>query len=326
MIKFKHLILLLKILNINKLYMEKVIPLYNNEILNVTFNLKTYLESTFDFVYNHNDFFIVANNDPPYNSLPNTTGETIWLKIIDYVKALMIEPSYPDARLFYNKLSTNYILAYGTHSFLNDKYQIILDKFNRKLVPIYTESKLDYTYLNNTIDIQSLNTIIWKPVGFNKKYNTILETVLKIIFDTLSIAYNVDWSFKKLDYLYIVLNRDVEDGYHIPISYEIPKALKNYIYQVWILVIHGHSKMLSPQQKKIEALLYKYKNKGIPFNLSKNLTNQFEIDKKVIYRESSSVFSNTILNKYISNNILFGIIGILTIILIVILLKIFEIF
>ena len=107
----------------------------------------------------------------------------------------MIEPSYPDASLFYGKLSANFILAYH-NSFLNDKYQIILDKFNRKLVPIYNESKLDYTYLNNDISITRLDTMLWKPVGFNKKYNTILETVLKLIFDTLSLAYSVEWSFK----------------------------------------------------------------------------------------------------------------------------------
>jgi hypothetical protein len=306
--------------------MEQVIPLYNNEILDVTQNLKNYLEATFDFIYNHNDFFIVANNDVPLNSLPNTTGETIWLKMIDYVKELMIEPSYPDASLFYGKLSANFILAYGTHSFLNDKYQIILDKFNRKLVPIYNESKLDYTYLNNDISITRLDTIIWKPVGFNKKYNTILETVLKIIFDTLSIAYDVDWSFKKLDNLYIILNRDVEDGYHIPLTYEIPKAIKNYIYQVWILIINDRSNLLSPQQKKIEALLNKYKTKGIPLNLSNNLTKEFEIDKKIIYRDTTSTFSNKFLNETVSNEVLFIIIGVLTFILIIIILKIFNVF
>ena len=306
--------------------MEQVIPLYNNEVLDVTFNLKKYLEATFDFVYNHNNFFIVGNNDAPINSLPNTTGETIWLKIIDYVKELMIQPSHPAASLFYGKLSANFILAYGTHSFLNDKYQIILDKFNRKLVPIYNESKLDYTYLNNDISITKLDTIIWKPVGFSKKYNTILETVLKIIFDTLSIAYDVDWSFKKLDNLYIILNRDVEDGYHIPLTYEIPKAIKNYIYQVWILIINDRSNLLSPQQKKIEALLNKYKTKGIPLNLSNDLTKEFEIDKKVIYRDRTSTFSNNFLNETVSNEVLFIIIGVLTFILIIIILKLFNIF
>ena len=269
--------------------MEKVIPMYENDILQVTQNLKTYLESTFDFVYNHNDFFIVGNNDTPLNSLPNTTGEVIWLKMIDYVKDLMIEPSYSDASLFYGKLSTNFILAYGTHSFLNDQYEIILDKFNRKLVPIYNESKLDYTYLNNDISITKLDTMLWKPVGFNKKYNTILETVLKLIFDTLNLAYSTEWSFKKLDNLYIILNRDVEDGYHIPISYEIPIALKNYIYQVWILIINDHSKLLSPQQKKIEALLQKYKKKGVPLVISDTLTRDFEVNKKIIYRDRTVI-------------------------------------
>ena len=303
--------------------MEQVIPLYNNEILEVTQNLKSYLEATFDFVYNHNDFFIVANNDTPLNSLPNTTGETIWLKIIDYVKELMIESSHSDASLFYGKLSANYVLAYGTHSFLNDKYDIILDKFNRKIVPIYNESKLDYTYLNNDISITKLDTMLWKPVSFNKKYNTILETVLKLIFDTLSLAYTVDWSFKKLDNLYIILNRDVEDGYHIPITYEIPKALKNYIYQVWIFIMNDRSNLLSPEQKKIEALLQKYKYKGIPFVLSDNLKRGFEINKKIIYRER--LVSNEGFNKYLRNDLLFGIIIFLVFILFIVLLKIFEI-
>jgi len=303
--------------------MEQVIPLYNNEILDVTQNLKNYLEATFDFIYNHNDFFIVANNDVPLNSLPNTTGETIWLKMIDYVKELMIESSYADASLFYGKLSTNFILAYGTHSFLNDKYQIILDKFNKKLVPIYNESKLDYTYLNNDISITRLDTMLWKPVGFNKKYNTILETVLKLIFDTLSLSYSVEWSFKKLDNLYIILNRDVEEGYHIPISYEIPKALKNYIYQVWILMLNNRSNLLSPQQKKIEALLQKYKNKGIPLILSDTLKRGFEINKKVIYRDRT--FSKDGFNKYFTNNVLYSIVVILSFLLVIVLLKIFNV-
>ena len=303
--------------------MEQVIPLYNNEILDVTQNLKNYLEATFDFIYNHNDFFIVANNDVPLNSLPNTTGETIWLKMIDYVKELMIEPSYPDASLFYGKLSANFILAYGTHSFLNDKYQIILDKFNRKIVPIYNESKLDYTYLNNDISITRLDTMLWKPVGFNKKYNTILETVLKLIFDTLSLAYSVEWSFKKLDNLYIILNRDVEEGYHIPISYEIPKALKNYIYQVWILMLNNRSNLLSPQQKKIEALLQKYKNKGIPLILSDTLKRGFEINKKVIYRDRTVLKDG--FNEYFTNNVLYSIVVILSFLLVIVLLKIFNV-
>jgi len=306
--------------------MEQVIPLYNNDVLVVTQNLKTYLEGTFDFVYNHNDFFIVANNDTPLNSLPDTTGETIWLKMIDYVKELMIDPTKPDATLFYGKLSSNYILAYGSNSVLNDQYQILLDKFNRQLVPIYNESKLDYTYLNNDINITRLDTIIWKPVGFNKQYNTIFETVIKLIFDTLSIAYDVDWSFKKLDNLYIILNRDVEDGYHIPINYEIPKAIKNYIYQVYILIINERSNLLSPQQKKIEALLNKYSRKGIPLILSPNLSRTYELNKKIIYREKSSTFQNTSLNKYITNDILFGSLGVLSFILFIVLLKLFNIF
>lgn len=303
--------------------MEKVIPMYENDILQVTQNLKTYLESTFDFVYNHNDFFIVGNNDIPLNSLPNTTGEIIWLKMIDYVKDLMIEPSYSDASLFYGKLSTNFILAYGTHSFLNDQYEIILDKFNRKLVPIYNESKLDYTYLNNDISITRLDTMLWKPVGYNKKYNTILETILKLIFDTLNLAYSTEWSFKKLDNLYIILNRDVEDGYHIPISYEIPKALKNYIYQVWILMINDHSKLLSPQQKRIEALLQKYKRKGIPLVLSDTLTRGFEVNKKIIYRDRTVIKEG--FSQYFTNNVLYSILIMLSFVLVIVLLKIFNI-
>ena len=49
--------------------MEQLIPLYNNEILEVTQNLKTYLEATFDFVYNHNDFFIDSKS--PLLNVPN---------------------------------------------------------------------------------------------------------------------------------------------------------------------------------------------------------------------------------------------------------------
>ena len=96
--------------------MEQVIPLYNNDVLAVTQNLKTYLEGTFDFVYNHNDFFVVANNDTPLNSLPNTTGETIWLKMIDYVKDNHFT-ELKDAEILREKLQsmdqvTNYVGEY----------------------------------------------------------------------------------------------------------------------------------------------------------------------------------------------------------------------
>ena len=37
-------------------------------------------------------------------------------------------------------------------------------------------------------------------------------------------------------------------------TYEIPIALKNYIYQVWIFMMNDRSNLLSPQQKKIEEL------------------------------------------------------------------------
>jgi hypothetical protein len=290
--------------------MDQVITV-NENVLDVTFNLKTYLEAEFDFVYNHNNFFIVANNDTPINSLPNTTGEDIWLKIIDYVKELMIEPSFYDANMFYKKLSANFILAYGTHSYLNDKYNVILDKFNRKIIPIHNDAKLDYTYLNNDISITKLDSILWKPVGFNKKYNIILETVLKIIFDTLSIIHDVEWSFENLDNLYLILNRDVEDGYHIPTHYNISKAIKNYIYQVWILVENNKTDILSPQQKKIQELLYKYKEKGIPFNLSDKLSTVYNIEKKVVYRDTTKQMFPAI-----NNDILLVILIILNIILV----------
>lgn len=327
MIKFKHLILLLEILNINKLYMEKVIPLYNENVLDVTSNLKIYLEATFDLVYNYNNFFIVANNDPPYNSMPDATGELIWLKIIDYVKTLMIKPSSAHANLFYSKLSANYILAYGTYSFINDKYKIILDKFNKKLVPIYTDSQLNFIYMNDYITIQKLDSILWKPINsqLNNNYNTILETVLKIIFDTLSITYTVDWSFNKLDYLYIILNRDIENGYHIPVTYEIPKALKNYIYQVWILTLHKYEDILSPEQKKIETLLYKYKDKGIPLDLTIN--QNFSLINPIENTNTNKLMSQTLDYTYnLSMRILFFIVIVLIIILIIILLYILEIF
>ncbi len=305
--------------------MEKVISL-NENVLDVTFNLKTYLEAEFDFVYNHNNFFIVGNNDKPINSLPDTSGEDIWLKIIDYVKELMIDVNLPDGKVFYEKLSANFILAYGTQTFLNEKYNIVLDKFNRKIIPIYTDSKLDYTYLNSDITINRLDSIMWKPLSVNKKYNQIIETVLKIIFDTLNIAYNTEWSFEKLDNLYIILNRDVENGYHIPTHYDISKAIKDYLYQVWILLFHDNKKILSAEQKNIEALLYKYRNKGIPFYISSEVTKTFDIDKKIIYRDR---VQNTYLSNFFNNispTVLIIILIVLVIIFIIIILKLFNVF
>ena len=106
-------------------------------------------------------------------------------------------------------------------------YPIVLRKFHRQLIPIYNTSKLDYTYLNNDIIIQKLDDITWKSYGFNKKYNEIIEIILKIIFNTLNLVYPIDWSFEKLNNLYIILNRDVkENGYYIPKYYNVSTELK----------------------------------------------------------------------------------------------------
>ena len=257
--------------------METVVSLNENP-LEIQSQLKVFLDKHFDFVYNHNGFFIVGKEEPPKNTISNTNGQKIWLKIVEYVRELMIKPELPAAKKFYNKLSANFILAYGTQHFLNEMYPIILEKFHRQLIPIYNDSKLDYSYLNGDIIITKLNDITWKSYGFRKKYNEIIEIILKIIFSTLNLVYPTKWSFEKLSNLYIILNRDVEDGYYIPKHYSISKAIKNYIYQVWLLVFHNHSKILSPEQKKIEALLYKYKDKGIPFTISNELTSVLNIE------------------------------------------------
>ena len=306
--------------------MEITVPTYNLDPLQVTHNLKKYLQGAFDFVYDYNNFFIVANNDTPNDSLANTTGELIWLKMIDYCKDLMINPTSVTGSSFYSKVGANFILAYGSNSYLKDQYTIILSNFNRKIVPIYNISKLDYSYLNNDIKITKLDSLIWKPVGFLGNYNTILESVIKLIFDTLNLLYPTDWSFKKLDNLYIILNRDVINGYNIPVTYDISIALKNYIYQVWIFVINNRSELLSSDQKKVMDLLYKYKDKGIPLTISNDLKNIYDLKKNIIYTETTSLFSNEFFNKYIDNTVLFGIVAILLFILFIVILKIFKFF
>ena len=300
--------------------METVITI-NENALEIETQLKMFLDKNFDFVYSHNGFFIVANNDTPKNTIDNTTGEDIWLKIIEYVTELMIKPDLPDAKVFYNKLSTNFILAYGTDTFLNEIYSIVLEKFHRKIIPIYNNSKLDYTYLNNDILITKLDDITWKSYGFNKKYNEIIEIILKIIFSTLSLVYHIDWSFDKLNNLYIILNRDVEAGYYIPKYYSISKAIKNYIYQVWLLMYHKHSNILSPEQKKIEELLYKYKDKGIPLTFSNEITSKSNIDTTNINKKSISNFENFLKNISVGSLIILLII--FNIIFIILLLKIY---
>jgi hypothetical protein len=306
--------------------METVVSL-NEEPLEIQSQLKTFLDKNFDFVYNHNGFFIVGNNDTPKNTIADTTGEHMWLKIVEYVRELMIKSELPAAKTFYGKLSANFILAYGSHTFLNEIYTTILEKFSRKMIPIYDDSKLDYTYLNGDIIITKLDDITWKSYGFNKKYNEIIEIVLKIIFDTLSLEYPTDWSFEKLNNLYIILNRDVEDGYYIPKHYSISKAIKNYIYQVWLLHYHDHSKIFSPEQKKIQSLLYKYKDKGIPFTISNQITNSINIDTTIVNKEditTVSRFETFIKNLSVQTLVILLIICI--IIFIILMLKIYKVF
>ena len=76
----------------------------------------------------------------------------------------------------------------------------------------------------------------------------------------------------------------------------------------------------------VQALLNKYSSKGIPLILSPNLSRTYELNKKIIYREKSSTFQDTSLNKYITNDILFGSLGVLSFILFIVLLKLFNIF
>ena len=97
--------------------METVVTL-NENALEIETQLRLFLDKNFDFVYSYNGFFIVANNDIPKNTTADTTGENIWLKIIEYVRELMINPELPDSKKFYNKLSANFILAYGNNTFL----------------------------------------------------------------------------------------------------------------------------------------------------------------------------------------------------------------
>ena len=96
--------------------METVVTI-NEDGLEIETQLRMFLDKNFDFVYSYNGFFIVANNDIPKKYKDDTTGENMWLKIIEYVKELMINPESPDAKKFYNKLSSNFILAYGTNLF-----------------------------------------------------------------------------------------------------------------------------------------------------------------------------------------------------------------
>ena len=92
--------------------MEKVIPLYNENVLDVTSNLKIYLEATFDLVYNYNNFFIVANNDPPYNtnSYPSFDAQNQYIGLntpLDKIQHTSIDGKSP------NPMDTNW----GGHAF-----------------------------------------------------------------------------------------------------------------------------------------------------------------------------------------------------------------
>ena len=96
--------------------METIVTI-NEEGLEIETQLRMFLDKNFDFVYSYNGFFIVANNDIPKNTNNDITGENMWLKIIEYARELMINPESPNAKKFYNKLSSNFILAYGTNTF-----------------------------------------------------------------------------------------------------------------------------------------------------------------------------------------------------------------
>ena len=61
--------------------METVVSLNENP-LEIQSHLKVFLDKHFDFVYNHNGFFIVGNDYNPKYSISNTNGEQIWLKIV----------------------------------------------------------------------------------------------------------------------------------------------------------------------------------------------------------------------------------------------------
>ena len=72
--------------------------------------------------------------------------------------------------------------------------------------------------------------------------------------------------------------------------------------------------------------LYKYRNKGIPFYISSEVTKTFDIDKKIIYRDR---VQNTYLSNFFNNispTVLIIILIVLVIIFIIIILKLFNVF
>ena len=263
----------------------------NMDLFKVDEQLNLWLTKNFDYVYKHNGFYIVANNVTPLYSL-GVTGENVWEEMKKVVNNLMIKNDTVEGKQFYNKLKRHYILAYGESQFLNIAYDSIFVNFGRKIIPIHNNDMLYFTYINNDIFISKLNNITWIPYGANKTYNKIIEVVVKIIFDTMNLLKKEVWGYEESSNINIILERDVNNGYEIPIHYEIEKKLKNYLYQIWLIYINKKTDILTPDQKKIASLFEKFK-----IYIPQKIENKTVIDVSTLYKYPQD--TETIENMYI---------------------------
>ena len=234
----------------------------HNAILNTT-DSKTrlcleYLNQKKDIYYVENfdesDLIIAATKDIPQFTSTflkyTVTAYDIFEHIKFYVhKLLPNKKTLKDYDIKINK----YAIIYGNRNFINDNSSTIFKTFGITVIPIYSDEFLYFDYINNYINYDfkknklnvKLTDRLWRPYldknTENKKYNVIIEKLIKLNFELLHRFKIPNWEYNSI---YIDIKRDEELGhYNTEGKNDITKSIEqdvseDYLYQIWLFYTH----------------------------------------------------------------------------------------
>lgn len=289
-----------------------------------------YLYSTNFFKYVENfdnsDFIIAASADKPKFTSTNVTFDITSYDIFEHIK-YYTKKLLPNIKLLkdYEIDIKNYAIIYCDRDTLRKINTVILNTYKIIVIPIYSDELLYFDYINNYIDYDfkkfdgiSITDRLWRPymdteIGEEKKYNIIIEKIMKLNFELLD-RYNIpNWDFK-LIYQDIKRDEDLEvyntDG-KIPSNKNIEQAVcEDYLYQLWLFYtnILRYNNSLTNLYKKttnstnpglFDVLSISDKVPFIGGNLSLELSNENEINQIIsLYAKKLSSNQKKYLKKF----------------------------
>ena len=289
-----------------------------------------YLYDTKFFKYVENlddsDFIIAASEHKPKFTSTNVTFDITSYDIFEHIK-FYAKKLLPSIKLLkdYEIEIKNYAIIYCDRDTLRRINTVILNTYKIIIIPIYSDELLYFDYINNYIDYDfklfdgiSITDRLWRPymdtgVGEEKKYNIIIEKIMKLNFELLN-RYNIpDWDFKVI-YQDIKRDEDLElyntDGKN-PFNKTIEQAVcEDYLYQLWLFYtnILRHNNSLTSLYKKttnntnpgiFDVLNVSDKVPFIGGNLTLELSNENEINQIIsLYANKLSSNQKKYLKKF----------------------------